>query len=59
MVQDWEEAVNKIDYIINTPSETAYWKKKGYSSLIKLSGNPEIFKENWVRLISKVIDEKK
>ena len=59
LVQDWEEAVNKIDYIINTPSETAYWKKKGYSSLIKLSGNPEIFKENWVRLISKVIDEKK
>lgn len=59
LVQDWNEAVNKIDHIHNNLMELAYWKKKGYSSLIKLSGNPEIFKESWVKLILKVINGKK
>ena len=59
LVKDWSEALNKIDNIINNPIELAYWEKKGYSSFIKLSGNPEIFKENWIKLISKVINENK
>lgn len=58
LAKNWADAVNKIDYIISNPSKLALWKKKGYSSLIKLSGDPDIFKENWVKLVSKVINEK-
>jgi hypothetical protein len=59
LAKNWRDAVNKIDYIMNNPSKLALWRKKGYSSLIKLSGDPDIFKENWVKLVSKVINEKK
>jgi len=59
LVKDWQEAVNKINNIINNSYKLAHWKKKGYSSLIKLSGDPEIFEKKWLKLILRVINNKK
>jgi hypothetical protein len=58
LVKDWHQAIHQADSIMKNPILFSYWKKKGYSSLIKLSGNPEIFDKSWIRLISNVLKEK-
>ena len=59
LVSDWNEVINKIDHVLNSTSEMEYWRKKGHSSLIKLSGDPEIFREEWLNLVSRAVNEKK
>jgi hypothetical protein len=59
LVTNWIEAINKINLLFKSSKELIKWKKKGYSSLVKLAGDPKIFKSKWIKLISKVLNEKK
>ena len=34
------------------------WKKKGYSSLIKLAGDPKLFEKSWPKIISDITKKK-
>ena len=59
LVKDWHQAINQVDSIMKNPILFTYWKKKGYSSFIKLSGDPDIFSEKFFKLVSKAHHEKK
>jgi hypothetical protein len=58
LVANWTEAIKKINLLFKSSKELIKWKKKGYSSLVKLAGDPKIFKSNWIKLIHKVLNEK-
>jgi hypothetical protein len=59
LVKDWHQAINKVNFLFNSKNEMIKWKKKGYSSLIKLAGDPKLFEKSWPKIISDIIKKKK
>tara|TARA_B100001057_G_scaffold367749_1_gene371128 strand:- start:3037 stop:4245 length:1209 start_codon:yes stop_codon:yes gene_type:complete len=58
LVKDWRQAINKVNFLFNSKNEMIKWKKKGYSSLIKLAGDPKLFEKSWPKIISDIIKKK-
>lgn len=58
LVSNLNEVVSKVEHVLQSLKELTFWKKKGHSSLIKLSGDPKIFKKKWPMLIKSIIIKK-
>ena len=58
LVENWKLAINTVDYLFSSNKNFIKWKKKGYRSFIKLSGNPNTFSSKFIQLITKTLNKK-